>query len=151
MLLEVFVLHILVEPENRVETSYLYHKYVYIYPRGHYSYKSLTPTTDLITPPILPPVPPPLLPKPTIKHRLSQLPIHLIMCLTHPPSKLLPASDLRLVAPTWLGHPISEILSAHPAGVQLRKDVQKGAHFGLLGWSCGVGVCGSERVQEGPG
>lgn len=107
--------------------------------------------TALIAPPILPPIPPPLLPKSTVKNRLAQLLIHLIMRLAHPPPKLLPPTDLRLVAPRGLSHPVPEILSAHPAGIQLREDVQEGAHLGLLGLGCGVGVCGCEGVQEGPG
>lgn len=104
-----------------------------------------------ITPTILPPRPPPLLPKPTIKLLLPQLPVNLIMRLTHPPPKLLPPTQLRLIPPTRVRHPRPEIVRAHPARVQLGKEPQEALHVLLV--LCGglFGVCGGHGVQEGPG
>ena len=104
-----------------------------------------------ITPPILPPSPPPLLPKPTIKLLLPQLPIHLIMRLTHPRPEILPAPQPRLIPSRRLGHPRPEVIRAHPAGIQAREEREEGAHFGLLLRAGFGGVGGCEGVEEGPG
>lgn len=97
--------------------------------------------TNSITPPILPPRPPPLLPKPTIKLRLPQLPINLIMRLTHPPSKLLPPAKLGLVIPTRVRHPALEIIRAYPARIQSGEKFQEPAHILLLLCVCFLWVC----------
>lgn len=85
-----------------------------------------------ITPPILPPSPPPLLPKPTIKFLLPQLPIHLIMRLTHPRPEIRPPPQPRLITSTRLRHPVPEIIRTHPAGVQARENLQERPHLALL-------------------
>lgn len=104
-----------------------------------------------ITPPIPPPRPPPLLPKPTIKLPLPQLPIHLIMRLTHPHPKFSPPAQPRLVASARLRHPRTEVVRAYPAGVESGEDGEEGAHVGLLDGGCGCGVSCCEGVEEGPG
>ena len=115
------------------DASFLNHKYkntIYIYTiihsTPHYIY------VESITPPILPPSPPPLLPKPTIKLLLPQLPIHLIMRLTHPRPEILPPTQPRLIPPRRLRHPRPEVIRAHPARVQAREEREEAAHLGLL-------------------
>lgn len=68
---------------------------------------------DSITASILPPRPPPLLPLPAIKLLLSQLPINLIMRLTHPFPKLVSTLRPHLI----LRHPDLEIGRADPAWI----------------------------------
>jgi hypothetical protein len=94
-----------------------------------------------IAPPILPSSPPPLLPKPAIKLLLPQLSIHLIMRLAHPPPKLRPTAQPRLITPTRMRHPRLEIIRAHPARVQPREQLEKPLHVPLLLRGCFLGVC----------
>ena len=81
---------------------------------------------------ILPARSPPLLPLPTIKLLLSQFPINLIMRLTHPSSQTLPAFHPWLIS--LPAHPLSEIVRAYPAWVELREEGEELLHFGLLSY-----------------
>ncbi len=114
-----------------------------------YSYAPSPPLHLYTLPTPLPPRPPPLLPPPTLKLLLPQLPINLIMRLTHPPAQLPPPPHPRPIP--LLRHPLLEILGAGPAGVEAREEVQELGHFALLGGGCGGGVGGGEGVEEGPG
>ena len=103
---------------------------LYIHPNApHHTHTTQNPKS-LITSPILPPRPPPLLPPPTIKFLLPQLPINLIMRLTHPLAQPLPPLHSWLVSPP--AHPLLEILRADPAGIDLREQGEERAHVGLL-------------------
>lgn len=69
------------------------------------------------------------------------------MRLTHPSSKLLPATNPRLIVP----HPTSKVFCADPAGVHFAEEGEEGFGFRLLldgglGW-----VVGGQGVEERPG
>jgi len=69
----------------------------------------------LVTPAVLPTSPPPLFPLRTVELLLPKLPIHIVVCFTHPLSKLLPA----LRPDSILGHEILEVLGTDPTRIQL--------------------------------
>ncbi|KAB8293315.1 hypothetical protein EYC80_007641 [Monilinia laxa] len=93
---------------------------------------------NLTTPPILPARPPPLLPLPTIKLLLAQLPIHLVMRLTHPPPKFIPTLGPYLI----FSHVGLEVFGADPAGVELGEERHEGLHVGAIGGGGGGRVAG---------
>jgi hypothetical protein len=84
-----------------------------------------------VTPPISPPIPPPLLPRATIKLRLAQLPVNLIVRPTHPQPELLTPAHSRLILRP--AHPILEVLRANPARIQLGEQGEELTGFGLQG------------------
>ncbi|TGO72279.1 hypothetical protein BELL_0472g00060 [Botrytis elliptica] len=93
------------------------------------------------------PRPPPLFPALAIKLPLPQLPIHIIVGLAHPLSKLSATFRAHLV----LGHVGLEIGGAGPAGVELGEEAHEGGDVGAVGGGGAAGVGSGERVQEGPG
>jgi hypothetical protein len=120
---------------------YTYNHTLFVHHVMHFST-----TSSRITPPILPPRPPPLLPLPTIKLLLPQLNINRIMRLAHPLPKLAATAHARCIDL----HPLLEVLGAHPARVQLAERAQERGCLGLQRRFGLLGVCGGDRVQEGP-
>ena len=99
-------------------------------------------------PPILPTVLPPLPPLVAIERFFAQLLVHRVVCATHPAPEVLLVAQSRGIA--GLGHPVAEILSAHPARVEVGKQLEEGAGFLLLSLRRRPWVCRRQRVEEGP-
>ena len=98
---------------------------------------------------VRPTAPPTFLPKRTVEHGFPQLPIDLVMSLTHPTAKLITSGDSgRIAGPS---DPGSEIFGADPAWVEFGEQVNELGHVALLGGRCHLGVIGREGVKEGPG
>jgi len=101
----------------------------------------------LITAPILRPIPPPLVDAPTIKSRLAEHGVHLIMRRTKPPRERSARTHVRR-APL---HARAEVARAVGARVEFGEGVEELEHVGALGRRGGVWVVGGGGVEERPG
>lgn len=96
---------------------------------------------------ILPPSPPALIPLRTVKLRLPQLPVDIVVSPAQPLRKLVSAVHLRLLP----RHVALEVLSAYPARVQLGEEPDEAQQVRLLSLRGQFWVRCRDGVEERPG
>lgn len=101
----------------------------------------------LAAPAVLPARPPSLLPSGTVKHRLAQLPVDLVVRLAEPVAELISACSPDLLPFDVL----LEVLSADPAGVELGKQLHEVLKIALLRRRRCLGICCGYGMEESPG